>query len=276
MTRKEPISRTISINFDELRAIVGVAIRRASAFARIALDELDTRDVTNFNLSAGFTYGFWPEVISNEDRIAAHQEFRSWILGSCMRELDLFYGLFLDRVWYAIEVAEKHGTKVRSDYVFDTKFSRNPNVAAKQKLVSGKLKMDDYFEQLNSLSLARNALGHNAGFVRSPHDCNSENRNALEIKWLAFDMIAGRNGEEMVVENMPFDTNLLPGDGETEISIRFTARVLNVLAGSRIELSHAQLAELCHFYVVVRDRTIDGLVAFFAAKGVSVSQHPLV
>lgn len=208
--------------------------------------------------------------------ILAHQAFRSWILGSCLRELDLFYGLFLDRIWYAIEVAEKHGTKVRSDYVFDTKFSRNPNVAAKQKSVSRKLKMDDYFEQLNSLSLARNALGHNAGFVRSPYDCNNENRNALEIKWLAFDMLAGRNGEEIVVESMPFDPNLLPGEGETEISIRFTARILQVLAGSRIELTHAQLAELCHFYKVVCDKTINGLLAFFEAKGVGVSQQALV
>lgn len=69
MTLTTPISRTITINFDALRAIVDVAIRRASAFTRIALDDLDTSEVANFNLSAGITYGFWPEVISNDDRI---------------------------------------------------------------------------------------------------------------------------------------------------------------------------------------------------------------
>lgn len=84
-----------------------------------------------------------------------------------MRELDLFYGLFLDKLWLAIEVGELHGTEVRFDHVFDPKFARKTNVASKQNDVSTKLGMADYLEELNSLSqremhslIMRELLGH--------------------------------------------------------------------------------------------------------------------
>jgi hypothetical protein len=266
------ITRTINVNFDEMREIVAVSIRRASSFLRLGLDDLETRDGGDFNLTAGVQYRFWPAVISAQDRDGAREEYRSWLVGSCLRELDLFYGLFLDRVWWAIEVGEIHGTPVPSGFMFDAKFARITNVASKQRQVAEKLGSADHYEELNSLSLARNTLAHNAGVVRSPVDCNNAARDALEVKWLAFDMLATRGGEERVVDKLPFDTNELPGEGETQIEIRFTQRVLSFPAKSRVGLSLTQLAELCLFYKIIADKTIKALLNHYCVKGLIA--HP--
>ena len=267
MKQPHSITGTINVNFDEMREIVAVSIRRASAFLRFGLDDLETRDGGDFNLTAGVQYRFWPEVVSADDRVGAREEYRSWLVGSCLRELDLFYGLFLDKVWWAIEVGEIHGTAVPSDFMFDAKFSRITNVASKQKQVAEKLSSADHYEELNSLSLARNTLAHNAGVVRSPVDCNNAARDALEVKWLAFDMLAIRGGEERIVDNLPLDTNELPGEGETKIALRVTQRILAFPANTRVGLSLPQLAELCLFYNIMADKTIEALLDYYRAKG---------
>jgi len=268
MTDERPATGTIKLNFDDLPEAVNLAIRRVSAFIRFGLDKLDKRDGGDFNLTASVNYSFWPKGITEEIRNAAREEYRAWLVGSCLRELDLFYGLFLDKLWYAIEVAELHGTTVSSSHMFDKKFSRKTNIARKQQEVASKLGIPDHFDELNSLSLARNALTHHAGIVRSPADCNNDARDDLTIKWLAFDMLAIRNGEERVVDCAPFDTHTLPGEGPVDIALRFTLRELVVLAGQQIKLTNPQIAELCMFYKILCDKTLSGYQKMLKEKGI--------
>jgi hypothetical protein len=262
----QTFSQTINVNVDEMKEIVSVGIRRASAFLRFGLDDLEARDGGDFSLNAGVVYQFWPKDVSAEDRGNAREEFRSWLIGSCLRELNLYYGLFLDKLWWAIEASELHGTTVPPGFMFDDRIAANSNVAAKQKRVSEKLGTEDHFEELNSLSLARNALAHNAGVVRS-RDCNRKAPDALEVKWLGFDMIACRGGEERIIAGLPLDTNDLPGEGEIQIATRFGQRMLPFAAGTKIGLSLSQIAELCFFYRIMADKTIEGLLSTYRSKG---------
>lgn len=268
MSAEETIIGSIKIDIAGMRELVDLAARRASAFVRLGLDGLEDRGDGDFNLTASLVYRFWPEDIPEETRLAAREEYRAWLIGSCLRELDLFYGLFLDKLWFAIEVAELHGTMVRSDHVFDQKFSRKTNVAAKQREVASKLDVKDYYDELNSLSLARNALTHHAGVVRAPFDCNNEARDSLSLKWLAFDMLAGREGENIVVDHAPFDTHVLPGDGPVQISLRFTPREMLIPAWTAIHLTHPQIAEMCMFYKILCDRMINGYTALLHDRGI--------
>jgi hypothetical protein len=181
VSAEEPTIGSIGIDIDAMREVVNLAIRRASAFMRFGLDDLESRDGGDFSLAASIHYKFWPEEITTEFREAARDEYKAWLIGSCLRELDLFYGLFLDKLWFAIEVSELHGSSVRSDHIYDTKFARKTNVAVKQVAVANKLGISDYYTQLNSLSLARNALTHHSGVVREPFDCNNAARDTLII-----------------------------------------------------------------------------------------------
>jgi hypothetical protein len=237
--------QAIKIEPAALMELVTVAAKRVSAFLRLGLDELDARGNADFNLSANLNYQFWPREITQEQRTHTREEFRAWLTGSCLRELDLFYGVFLDRMWHVLEVLDLHGVTVGPDHKFDLKFAADPNAARKQQRVAQKLGIADHFAELNSLSLARNALSHHAGIVR-PRDCNNTQRTVLEITWRAMDLVASRNGIEVVVESMPFDTHTLPGEGPTLFSIHFKPRTVAVPVGSKIALTHAQLARLSH------------------------------
>ncbi len=259
----------VNIDINQMREMSALACRRASAFARLGLEGLDDRDGGDFNLTAVLTYQFWPNELKPEQKEATREEFRSWLVGSCIRELDLFHSLILDKVWFALEVLDLHGTKVRSDHVFDQKFSRNTNVANKQRLVSERLAIPDHFEALNSLSLARNALTHHAGHVRSPADCNNDARDQLTVRWLALDIVVSRGGKDRVVEGFPFDVEALglPGDGDAALGVKPTLRSLEIAAGQKIVFTNEKLAELCMFYKIIAEQTISGLIASMRAKG---------
>lgn len=267
MPEIDSIAAPIRVDIDQMKGLVDTAIRRASAFVRLGLDGLPERGHGDFNLDASLHYQFWPKEIDEQSRAAVRGEFSAWLVGSCLRELDLFYGLLLDRVWFAIEASELYGKNVPSDYMFDKKFSRQTNVAKKQQQVSEKLAIEAHFGEMNSLSLARNALSHHAGVVRAPVDCNNEDRNLLRVSWLAFDMVVTRGGEERIVESAPFDTEELPGEGDVAVGVRVSQRSVDIPAGEKISFTNAQLAELCMFYKLLSDKTISGLVERYRAMG---------
>jgi hypothetical protein len=269
MKSTESVRREIHINLDEILGLMNIAIRRASAFARLALYDLEERGSRDFNLSAKMLYQFWPEKISHDQRSATRAEFRAWVTGNCLRELDLFYNIFLDRIWFAIEVAERHQKNENNSFQFDTKFEKDSNVANKHKKICEKLGIDSRFESLNSLSLARNALSHRSGAVKRPNDCNNVARDELKMTWLALDTILSRGGLEMLFEGEILDTAKLPGEGEVAVMIRVSERHLHVKAGERLILSEAQLAELCLYYKILSDSVAQGLAGLITQKGIA-------
>lgn len=267
MTEVKSIAVPVHIDFNQMRNLVHVATRRVSAFVRLGLDGLPERGHGDFNLDASINYQFWPSEIDEQARTLVRDEFSAWLVGSCLRELDLFYSLFLDQVWLAIEASSMHETMVPRDFEFDKKFSRKTNVAKKQKEISTKLSIEDHYDEMNSLSLARNALTHHAGVVRAPVDCNNDQRNRLHVKWLAFDMVASRGGEDRIVKKTPFDTEELPGEGEIGIALHYVPRVIEFSAGARVSFTNAQLAEFCMFYKLIAEKTITGLVGRYREMG---------
>lgn len=257
----------LNVNFDEMRAVVDVGLRRASAFLKIGQNGIKDIAGISFNLTTSLQYNFWPENIEAATVELVAREYDSWLVGACLRELDLFYGLFLDRVWWAIEVGELHGTSVRSDHQFNQSFAKDTSIANKQKKVADKLSIADHFDQLNSLGNARNCLAHHAGLVRA-RDCNNVERDTLTIAWRAADIFASRGGTELFVREMPFDTHQLPGDGMVQLLMRFDERSLTFHAGENIVLEQRQIAELCMFYALLRDEVLRGVSVFLASKGI--------
>lgn len=260
----------IRIDFEKMAAIISVAVRRVSAFIRLGLDRLDERTGIDFDLTSSVNYRWWPPNIDPDVHTEVREEYRAWLIGSCLRELDLFYGLFLDRIWFAVEVLEHHSASTLGRAKFDTKFTKDTNVANKQKRVSAKLGVADQYQRFNSLSLARNALAHNAGIIRAS-DCNDDSRARLVISWAAFEMTARRAGEERVVERSPFDTHELPGEGKIEFLLRIQPRTLEVAIGERLEFTDAQLAELAMYYKSTADLMIQALSKAYKAAGLGNS-----
>lgn len=262
--------KLINLNIDRLNDMMNVAVRRVSAFIHLGLDGAEERVRNDFSLESGITYKFWPDAISEEDRIELIIEYRSWLLGMALRELDAMYSLFLDNIWLALEAAELNGNIVAKGFEFDNKFKKKTNVAEKQRLVCEKLEIDGNIDEFKSLSLARNALAHNSGIIRKPIDCNDLSRGTLILRWLTFQMIVLRDGNERIVERTPFDIHELPGNGEIFVSIRYVQRQIQIKSGQRILLTHEQIAELCMFYKIEADKLISKLLDKLRSSGILV------
>lgn len=270
MDQTEPMRKPIPVNFDQMRDRVGVGIRRASAFLNIGLHAVRDIESIGFGIDAGTIYHFWPEDLPEGVKNEVATEYEAWLLGSCLKELDIFYSLFLDEVWFAIQLLSLHGKPLSTEQKFDEKFAKNTNVANKQKIIAEKLLIDDHYDQLNSLSLARNCLTHAAGIVRRGFDCNNENRDMLVLRWRAMDTYAVRSGVEIKMVSFPFDTWQLPGEGEIQIVMRFNDQSQVFPADSKVVLDQTVIAQLCLFYDIICNEVIQGCMNLYRKNGIEV------
>ncbi len=267
--------REIRLDPQELLNIIGVGLRRASAFVRLGLDGLESRGNGDFNLSAGMQYQFWNDRISDEERENTKNVYRAWLVGSCLREIDMFYGMFLDSIWECLQLVDLHGRVIEKDLDFDRRFPGR-GVAERQVLVADRLGAVSHYESLNSLNLARNSLTHNAGIVRAPRDCNGSTREVLRISWLALEPVAMRGGATAAIEKYPFDGSELPGKGGFGFGIRPAERAVTVAAGAPIELTREQLAELCLFHHILASQLVQAFGRHLESRGIAPSGVPAV
>lgn len=254
----------IVIDLNKLKEMSRVALRRASSFARFGLDGLEDKAFPDFNLSASMTYQFWPAEISDQSRRAAKDEYRSWLIGSCIRELDQLFNLFLDQAWFYTLIVERAPNISRMKHSFE----RQTNVAAKQQAISERLNIQSHYDSFCSLSLARNALTHGAGHVREPFDCNSDCRKRLQMNWSAWDVVFETSTQRRRMVSLPFDTSCLGLDEAVTVSLERVIRIVSVPAGAKLTFTTEQLAELCGHYRFAMDEIVDGIFLLCAAKGI--------
>lgn len=245
MEDQPPITASISVNLADMFRIAQVGVWRASAFLKIGLHDLHADHHADFDLSGGVQYRFWPSPLPRETAEAAVDEYRHWLIGSCLKELDQFFSLFLDRAWWVIEAASLHNQRVASDHMFDQKFAGTTNVATKIERVAAAVGFIPELECFHSLSLARNALTHGAGRVRN-RDCNEE--NGLLLTWVAAAMVIKDGDREIVWRDRPADTYQVEDPGGAAVLLRFDRQYARFGLGEKIELSHENLAEICWFY----------------------------
>lgn len=242
---KPAITAKISINLADMLQIAHVGVLRASAFLKIGLHDLHGDHHADFDLSGGVHYRFWPNQISRETVETTVDEYRHWLIGSCLKELDQYFSLFLDRAWWVLELALLNNTRVASGHMFDQKFAGTTNVATKINRVAAVVGFRPEMECFESLSLARNALTHGAGRVRD-RDCNDN--NDLLLTWIAATMIIKDGDREVVYRDTPADTYQVESPDGAEVILRFDRQYARYQIGQKVELSSHNLAEICAFY----------------------------
>lgn len=243
MEDQPPITASISLNLADMLRIAQIGVWRASAFLKIGLHDLHADHHADFDLSSVAKHQFWPSPLPRETAEAAVDEYRHWLIGSCLKDLDQYFSLFLDRAWWVLEAASLHNKPVASDYTFDRKFPNTTNVAAKLEKVAAKIGIEPALECFRSLSLARNALTHGAGIVRE-RDCNEE--NALQIIWVALNFVIKDGDREIPVQDAAGYE--IKGPGPAQVFLRYDRQYTRFALGEKIELSQENLAEICWFY----------------------------
>src|SRR4051794_28255129 len=119
----------IKLDLDRLKKIADIGVRRTSAFLKLGGRLADMEIPDDMTLDGGIAFNFWPKELPKEAKEELRQEFRAWLVGSCLRELDQHLGIFLDNAWRTLELAELHGKRLYSSQIveFDKRFVDDTN-----------------------------------------------------------------------------------------------------------------------------------------------------
>lgn len=258
----------IKLDLDQLARIMDVGIRRASAFLKLGIQIADIDMPEDMSLTGGVSFNFWPKELSKEVKENIREEFRAWLIGSCLRELDQHLAIFLDRAWRIIELSELHGRRMQSSELieFDKDFVDDTNTFRKFKALSDKIEIDLAEDCHNSLSLARNSLTHGLGRVRR-RDCNRD--KSLEVLWIAPQAVIRDGDKEFVIRDEVFDTHKVESPSGAVVSIHFVKHGKTIKLGDNIDFSPHELAELCFFYKQQADVARAAVSDYLKAKGIA-------
>jgi len=264
----------LNIDFAKLKEMSALGVRRAAAFLGIALNSTGGAATPALALTDHSMWRFFPfpepEAVVKE----AVAEFRLWVTGNALRELDAHFSLFLNEVWFSLEVAKLHGTEVPAGYEIKG-IANDTNAASKfEKVFEALGQKNDDGGALRSLSLARNSLSHSHGVVTNRH---TNLDGGLEIKWLGLESRIQQN-EKYVVIGPTFDGIGVQAPDPSEdasLVVVVVERKKVFAVGQRIMLDPLDLHEICFNYLKLTDKLLLVFQEFLKERGI-VKPEPVI
>lgn len=138
-----------------------------------------------------------PEPVSDEQFEAYNEEFKEWIIGTGLRDLVEAFAHFLDRIYEAglcLVPSSDHTKRLKN---FQGKSRRSKVGTLRDEFQIEGI----YARHFESFVMARNAMAHGAGGVRTKY-CN--NGNELAITWRGIDP------ELLATDGNRYEANKLP------------------------------------------------------------------
>jgi hypothetical protein len=261
----------LNLDLESLKNISVQGVRRTAAFIAIALNA--TRDAAqqSVSLPSASTWRFFPEPVPQELVINSVAEFRSWVVGAALRELDAAFNEFLDRAWAMNERSKLHGKQVKSDHTIDA-IDAKINVGTKMALLLKELGEENPDNgKLWTLSNLRNCLTHARGHVTEKHVNDAE---GLKVMWLGLELGFEQGGVFAPMPNPIPELGIqAPNPAESaNIVVKIVERAKTFPLGSFVLIDPAELHELCHFYLTSTDKVIERLLATLSGRGVEVAE----
>jgi hypothetical protein len=263
-------SRQVQIKLDlgKLKEFSVLGIRRAAAFLGVGINSTESWQNPSLVLDGELRWQFFPDALSEARLKEVVEEFRVWIIGNAMRELDANFNIFLDEAWQAKEWMKLHNSRVPSNHAVRS-IAGGTNAANKfEKLLRDIGGDQGNVERLKTLSNFRNCLTHGRGVV-GPRYINSNGK--MIIKWLAFDVIIKDNStnQEITMESAIVGQKVFK-DG-AEVYLKVCERNREFELNSQAFLSPKDLHELCFFYLQITDQAVGALREYLEGLGIEVT-----
>lgn len=258
---------SLTLDLNQTLEIARLGVRRASAFMAVGLTALSEGPPTSATLPSSMRFGFLPDPLPEPLAVTVSDEYRAWLVGNGLRELDQYFGHFADKVWWTICVGELHGKLVDYDHVIGGNFHANTNVSRKVGQIIQRIGgLGIHGECFDGFSRARNSLGHGAGHVRE-RDTGPDAE--LKLRWFAPQALLEQDGVEVpFLGESPSAEIPNPGGAEVSISIKIVERSKSFPVGGPIRLSPFDLSEICFFYNQQAAALIAHLKAWLLDQGI--------
>lgn len=248
------------------RAYVGV--RRAAAFLGISERMLESEFPMSLTLGRGIKRQFLPDPIPAELVPELRENWRTWVTGNALRELDQFLSLYLDDAYDITERAKIIAGDLPPHHVWN-RIDRTTNVAEKHRRVleAANRFADAHVEDqscLASLSGARNCLAHDLGIITPKRATDGE----LMVRWLALRTVIEQGETVTVLDDADFPFTNDPDGGDARVLVHIVFAERRFAVGDHIVFTPDDLLGICLFYNIVIDRVAQALTDYATECGV--------
>lgn len=267
-------SRIRYLNFNILglqeRAYIGV--RRAAAFLGVSERFVEGSFPRSLTLGHKLKQQFLPDPYPEENIFELKENWKAWIIGNALRELDQFTSLFLDDAYDMAQEVLIFSGDYSPDYSW-RRIEKITNVAEKHRRVLEQVGFfsGNHIEDqkcLVSLSHARNCLSHDLGVVtskRTTHD-------AMIVRWVAPRIFVQQGDKKYYIDeqSMPFSLDKDGPEGTIMVNFEIIERKFSV--GDNILFTPDDLLGMCHFYKMIIDKICQEISKYASIHGVSPGQ----
>ncbi|WP_027057047.1 hypothetical protein [Mesorhizobium loti] len=256
------------IDFTKLKAVAELGVMRASVFMGLGTNAAMVSPPISHVLSDNVQFHFVPSDPSDETKRHYVDEFESWTIGNCLRDLADNFSMFLTEAFFIHRILQTMTYSEIEDLKAKRKFEKL-NVGAQYKVLAPDLQLDpDLGEMFETFRLARNCLSHRMGNVTSEDAPSGE----LRIRWCLIGVsVVGDDGQNLLMDNatMGTDQSFVARGGAVRIGMHWKERAFPV--GTAIRLSRHELSEMCMGVTLVAEHVVQKLVDYTKAKGVPVN-----
>lgn len=255
--------RQVILDLDEVRAPLSVGARRAKMFITLGSRPLEGELELDALMGPRTRLQIFGQALTEVQQASAKAEYAAWVTDSALRDLDLHFHLFLDRIWWAWQVAA-HGPLVPEGFV-PQGIESETNSATKAKRVLEALgEAEPDVAHFRSLSNARNVLAHHVGIVppeKAFHD------GQLQVSWLA---MTQRFIDEDGVEH-PWDeeTGQIHSDRPTRFQVTYEVVARRFAPGERVRLTPHEVVQIALFYEIEGGKIFERLFQRLQDVGVA-------
>ena len=263
-------SRTVHLHFDldNLKISSHRNVKRCAAMLAIAMNSTSDWRQQSLSLTSESMYNFLNDPNSDELRELVTKEFRIWVAGNILRELDAGFSLFLDRAWSMLAWSKHHGSAIKSDYTIKT-IESDTNSAKKYERIMRAADADPIDgESLRSLSTLRNCLAHAQGIVTDRH---RNTPTALVANWRAWEMRLYQDGDYSVLTSAIIEPDKqIPDQTKPAQLVGVVVdRRREFCLGEPIVLTPLDLHEICWGYLTRTDEVIGAIQRDMLSRGIS-------
>lgn len=254
MDEKKFIRRELRFDLKSMRERACVGVRRAAAFLGLSERLMEKDMPRSLTLGGNVKLQFLPDPYPDDGLPVLRENWRAWIIGNALRELDQFLSLFLDEAYDVVQQSKIMSGENSADHKWKRIVGKT-NAAEKHKLVleNAGQNMEDHIDEhgcLVSLSQVRNCLSHDLGVVTPKRTFNGE----LCVRWIAIRTMIQQGGRifDMDAVELPFHLDPDGPHGIVFAKVELAERKFAI--GNQIRFTPDELLGICLFYQIVIDR----------------------
>ena len=168
-TLEKAAEMAFEIDLTKVTAPAMIAVLRAAAFLAMGFRAVNLPLPTELHVDQHSMITFFPSPISPQVAHDVVSQFRVWLIGAALRELDAVYSLYLDGVFQAATMIKERvpsndimRRKVAKKFVAETNVSKK----LRELRATFGLRVNSR-SHIERVSMARNVLQHAAGIVRN-------------------------------------------------------------------------------------------------------------